>query len=185
MCFYVCIIVYCVSMSFHQGEEVREEDMECVYLGVYYCVLCVHVSPPGRGGEEGGHGVCVSVCVLMFVYVSPPGRGAKGPGGLRVPAAGEGAEPGGGEGEPHTDAPEGDRRLPAQHRHTQGAEPCACSRGPMPMSVSVRVHRSSLSVVHVFMLFLASNSPSTAVCFCFCFRSFFYALYKHTHILYE
>ena len=67
MCFYVCIIVYCVSMSFHQGEEVREEDMECVYLCVYYCVLCVHVSPPGRGGEEGGHGVCVSVCVLLLI----------------------------------------------------------------------------------------------------------------------
>ena len=54
--------------------------MECVFLCVYYCVLCVHVSPPGRGGERGGRtwSVCFYVCIIVLcVHVSPPGRGGE------------------------------------------------------------------------------------------------------------
>ena len=47
MCIYACIIVNCVSMYLHQGEEVRKEDMECVYLCVYSCL-----SMPLHQGEE-------------------------------------------------------------------------------------------------------------------------------------
>lgn len=61
--------------------------------------------------------MCLCVCVPGLRGAGDRDQAFRGPG---VPAAGAREPAGRGEGDAHAAAPPGDRRLPAQHRHSQG-----------------------------------------------------------------